>query len=157
MKWLDQIKVMTGICLLVMVGNWVGFGVDPLQAVPGMLWLGLMVLAGIATSKVCPVKVPPVAVIAIYGVLLTMPSFPLASHINHHVAQVNFLALTTPILAYVGISIGKDLDAFRKLGPRIVIISVLVFTGTFLGSAIIAHWVLSWTGQIPTGTPLGNP
>ena len=58
------------------------------------------------------------------------------------------MALCTPILAYAGIAIGKDLDDFKKQGVSIVIVSILTFIGTFVGSAVIAEVVLKVTGQI---------
>ena len=67
---------------------------------------------------------------------------------NAYIAKVNFLALTTPILAYAGIGIGKDMDAFLKSGWRIFIVACAVFFGTFLGSAIIAEVILKMLGQI---------
>jgi len=58
------------------------------------------------------------------------------------------MALCTPILAYAGIAIGKDLDEFKKQGVTIVIVAILTFIGTFIGSAVIAQVVLKATGQI---------
>jgi hypothetical protein len=73
---------------------------------------------------------------------------PGAAMISQYISKVDFLALTTPILAYVGISIGKDLEAFKKSGWRIVVLSCVIFTGTYLGSALIAQLILKFIGQI---------
>ena len=61
---------------------------------------------------------------------------------------VELMALCTPILAYAGIAIGKDLDEFKKQGVKIIIVSILTFIGTFVGSAVIAEVVLKATGGI---------
>jgi hypothetical protein len=53
--------------------------------------------------------------------------------------QINFLALATPILAFAGLSIAKDVPAFRRLGWRIVLTSLAANAGTFIG-AIIAQF-----------------
>lgn len=58
------------------------------------------------------------------------------------------MALCTPILAYAGVSIGKDLDDFAKTGWRIVLVAIVVFVGTYIGSAIIAQAILQYMGQI---------
>ncbi|GKT29738.1 hypothetical protein ADUPG1_001261, partial [Aduncisulcus paluster] len=58
------------------------------------------------------------------------------------------LALTSPILAYAGVSIGKDLDTFKKSGWRIVIVSIFVMVSTYIGSAAIAQSVLKFMGDI---------
>jgi len=52
------------------------------------------------------------------------------------------MALTTPILAYAGLSLAKDIPAFRRLGWRIVVTSLLASTGTFLFAAIIAQFFM---------------
>ena len=62
--------------------------------------------------------------------------------------NVGFVALCTPILAYAGVSIGKDLDAFAKTGWRIVILAIVVFVGTYIASAIIAQCIFKALGQI---------
>ena len=56
--------------------------------------------------------------------------------------KVGFVSLCTLILAYAGVSIGKDMDAFKSTGWRIVILSCVIFAGTYLGSAIIAQIIL---------------
>ena len=77
----------------------------------------------------------------LYGDRLTL-------YINGYVKNVGFVALCTPILAYAGVSIGKDLDAFAKTGWRIVILAIVVFVGTYIASAIIAQCILKALGQI---------
>jgi hypothetical protein len=64
------------------------------------------------------------------------------------VNNVNFLALCTPILAYAGIAIGKDLDQFAKMSWKIAIVAVFVLSGTFIGSCLIAQVMLKVTGRI---------
>jgi hypothetical protein len=71
-----------------------------------------------------------------------------AAFINAAMTKVSFMSLTTPILAYAGIAIGKDLGVFKKSGWRIVVLACAVFIGTFIGSAIIAELVLRLLGQI---------
>ena len=41
-----------------------------------------------------------------------------------------------------------SLDAFAKSGWRIVVVACVVFTGTYIGSAIIAQTILKALGQI---------
>ena len=82
------------------------------------------------------------------GCILTIPGVPGSDIINGYVKNVGFVALCTPILAYAGVSIGKDLDAFAKTGWRIVILAIVVFVGTYIASAIIAQCILKALGQI---------
>jgi hypothetical protein len=53
---------------------------------------------------------------------------------------VNFLPFTTVILAMAGLSILKDLPAFRKLGWKIVVVSLAANAGTFMGATMIAEF-----------------
>lgn len=59
-----------------------------------------------------------------------------------------FLALATPILAYAGIYTGKNLDALKQTGWRIVVLAIFVMIGTYVGSAVIAEIILRLLGQI---------
>ena len=144
----DPVVITIIVAVLTLVGNFVGYKVDPISAFPGMLILYLIVIGGLWITKIMPGKLPAVVYVSLLGIILTMPWFPLGEKIAELTAKVNFLALTTPILGYAGISMGKDLDDFRKLGIKIVIVAIFVFVGTYIGSAVIAHVILKLTGQI---------
>lgn len=148
MKIKDSLFILVLIGILSLVGNMIGPKNNILQAIPGMIILITISIGGILLAKVIPGKIPAVAYIVTLGCIVTYPGIPGASIISNYISKVDFLALTTPILAYVGISIGKDLDAFKKSGWRIVVVSIFVFTGTYLGSAVIAQFILKCLGQI---------
>ncbi|ABK61212.1 MULTISPECIES: LysO family transporter [Clostridium] len=134
--------------MLSLVGNLVGPKHGIFEALPGMAILVLISIVGIILAKVIPGKIPAVAYIVTLGCIVTYPGFPGAAIVSKYMSKVDFLSLTTPILAYVGISIGKDLDSFKKSGWRIIVVSCAVFIGTYLGSAIIAQLILKSLGQI---------
>jgi hypothetical protein len=134
--------------VLTLIANWVGYKNGIVESIPGMLILMGICLLGVIIARFMPGQLPSVAYIVVIGCIVTYPDFPGAKMLNAYIAKVNFLALTTPILAYAGIGIGKDIDAFLKSGWRIVIVACAVFVGTFVGSAIIAEIVLRMTGQI---------
>ncbi|WP_251859588.1 LysO family transporter [Clostridium sp. Marseille-Q2269] len=148
MKIKDSFFILILIAVLSLVGNMIGAKHNIIEAIPGMLILVAISIGGIALSKIIPGKVPAVAYIVTLGCLITYPSIPGAEIISKYIAKVDFLALTTPILGYVGISIGKDMDSFKKSGWRIIILSIFVFIGTYLGSALIAQLILKSMGQI---------
>jgi hypothetical protein len=129
-------------------GNWVGFEVVPFEAIPGMIVLILICLAGLIVQKLIPAKIPSVAYIAIIGILVSMPVFPGSEQIVAWTGKVNLLALATPILAYAGIAIGRSWTDFKQLGWRTLVVAVFVLLGTFIGSAIIAEIVLRMQGII---------
>jgi len=47
-----------------------------------------------------------------------------------------------------GSQLGKDLGVLKKTGWRILIVSFVVFIGTYIGSTIIAQIVLKLIGEI---------
>ncbi|MCH3950250.1 MAG: DUF340 domain-containing protein [Acidaminococcus sp.] len=133
---------------LSMISNTMSSHVGILEAIPGMLILIAICMAGIALGKYMPGHIPGVAYVVTLGCILTCPGFPGADIINFYMKKVGFVALCTVILAYAGVSIGKDMDAFRHTGWRIMILSCVIFMGTYLGSAIIAQVILKAIGQI---------
>lgn len=141
------------IVLLIMVvgslfANVLGTKAGVLESVPGLLLLAAIALAGILLAKVMPGNIPSVAYVVTLGCILTYPGVPGSAFITEHVSKVGFVNLCTPLLAYAGISIGKDMDAFSKSGWRIIVVACVVFTGTYIGSAIIAQAILKYLGQI---------
>ncbi|MFC3040803.1 hypothetical protein ACFOGI_11145 [Virgibacillus xinjiangensis] len=128
--------------------NWAGYDIMPWTALPGMAVLVLICLAGFILHAVIPINFPSVAYIAIIGVIVSMPWMPGADYVVQWTNQVELLALTTPILAYAGIAIGRSWADFRRLGWRTLIVASLVLVGSFLGSALIAELVLRWQGII---------
>lgn len=130
------------------VGNYVGYEVNILTAIPGVLILVGLAFIGIVLSNVIPVNIPAVAYIVTIATIMTVPGVPGSAFITKYVAEVNFLALATPILAYAGIYTGKNLDALKKTGWRIAVLSIFVMVGTYLGSAVIAEIILRMLGQV---------
>ncbi|MEG0797666.1 MAG: DUF340 domain-containing protein [Acidaminococcaceae bacterium] len=144
----ETLMVLVLVGILSLVGNTLGSKNTFVEAIPGMIILILLALAGITMGRYLPGGIPAVAYVVTLGCILTFPGFPTADFINGFMKKVGFVALCTPILAYAGISIGKDLDAFAHSGWRIVVVSCVVFTGTYFGSAVIAQFILKYLGQI---------
>ncbi|WP_273831665.1 hypothetical protein [Guptibacillus sedimenti] len=128
--------------LIAAIGNWIGYSVFPVAALPGMAVLIVICLAGLILQHVLPVNIPSVAYIGIIGILVSMPVMPGSEYIVKWTENINILALATPILAYAGIAIGRSWTDFVKLGWRSVVVAMFVMVGTFLGSALIAEVVL---------------
>ena len=148
MKLKDSIIVLLITALISIVGNYVGYKVNIIEATPGVLILVGMALVGIVLANVIPGKIPAVAYIVTLSTLLTVPGVPGSAVISGYVGKVNFLALATPILAYAGIYTGKNLDSLKKTGWRIVVLAIFVMIGTYIGSAVIAEVILRLLGQI---------
>lgn len=148
MKFLEIVAVLVIVGIMSLVGNLVGPGNGIAESLPGMMFLMALCIAGIGLGKIVPGNIPSVAWIVLLGCIVTYPDFPGASVLSQWVKKVDFLSLTTPILAYAGLSLGKDMDLLKKTGWRIVVVSIAVFIGTYIGSALIAHFTLALTGQL---------
>ncbi len=131
-----------------LLGNWAGYDIVPLVAIPGMIILIAICLAGFILNKAIPIEFPSVAYIAIIGVLVSMPWMPGSDAIVAWTGEVQLLALATPILAYAGIAIGRSWTDFMQLGWKTLVVASLVLIGTFVGSAIIAEVILRMQGII---------
>lgn len=148
MKLIAAIRIFVISAFLGLVANFVGFKINPLDALPGMIILLVLVIIGYVLSLVIPVKLPSIAYISALAIITSIPGVPGAEYVVEKTTQVEFLALCTPILAYAGISVGKDIDSFKEQGIQIVVVALLAFAGTYIGSAIIAQIILKMTGVI---------
>lgn len=137
------------VSFMVIIGNWIGYDVMPLEALPGILALASISLLGLIIHRAIPYKgIPSIAYIGILAFILSMPAVPGSEKIVEWTGKVNLLAIATPILAYAGISIGRSWTDFAKLGWKTVIVGMFVLLGTFLGSAIVAEIILRMQGII---------
>ncbi|MDR3265853.1 MAG: hypothetical protein LBT15_07575 [Synergistaceae bacterium] len=131
-----------------------------MKGIPGMGILFLFTYAGVLCKRYIPLKLPAAAYIVTIGCILSIPGAPgstgpvsqfmntLSGTIMKYVGEVNFMALTTPVLAYAGLSLAKDLKVLKESGWKLVVVAIFVFIGTYLGSIVIADAVLRMTGQI---------
>jgi hypothetical protein len=148
-KTFNQLIIMLLVGVLILIGQRIGYGIPIADAIPGMLIIIVICMISLIIKDLLPnLKFPAFAWASLIGLILCMPFLPTAESVLRLTNKVNFLGTTTPILAIAGISVGNRIDEFKKLSWRIVIISFVVFAGTFFGSAIIAHIVLKIQGII---------
>ena len=149
---IDLVQHAVTLVVVSMVGlaaNWTGTGVDIFSALPGMAIIYAIVMVGLVIAKIAPFYLPSIAWISIIAIGLTLPVSPAAGVLLPHLEKVSFLSLSVPILAYAGLAVaGRELEAFKKSGWKIVVVGVFVFLGTFLGSAVVAEVVLRMQGKI---------
>ncbi len=155
--WMKRMKCLILVSLFAMAGNFIstwkaGAPVTPMESLPGMLLLLACTIVGCLIyeliNQVAPKNLPAIAYISLIAIIITIPGVPFAEFSSAAMGKIGLLPLCTPILAYAGISLGKDMDTFREQGVAIVLVALFTFVGTFLGSAIIAQIVLSVTGVI---------
>ena len=119
------------------LANFVGFHVAFTDSLPGVCILLVIAIAGVAVSKVVPLKLPIVAYVSILGLLAASPISPCREFVIASAGKINFTAPLTMVGAYAGISISDQ-----------ILIGIFVMTGTFVFSAIIAQIGLTLTGAI---------
>jgi hypothetical protein len=126
--------------VMVLIGNRIGHGVPVLEALPGVLIMIVAVLIGdliyIGTRRI----LPAVCWISFMAMAMTFPHTPYAAEVAALTGKVNFLAMITPMLTFAGLSLAKDIPAFRRLGWRIVVVSLMANAGVFLAATVIAQF-----------------
>lgn len=126
--------------LMVLIGNRIGFGVPMLEALPGVVLIIVAVMIGDLIYHVTGRKLPAVCWISFIAMAMTFPATPYSAEVAALTGKVNFLAMITPMLTFAGLSLAKDVPAFRRLGWRIVVVSLLANAGVFLAAAAIAQF-----------------
>ena len=145
----EHASVLGVVSVVGLVSNYTGTGVDILTALPGMLILYAMVMVGLLLAKVVPFYLPSIAWISIIAVGLTLPVSPVAGILLPFIKKVGFLPLTSPVLAYAGLAIAqREINTFKTSGWKIIVVGILVFVGTYIGSAVVAELVLKAQGII---------
>ncbi len=125
----------------------------PWEVFPALLYMFIIIVVSCLVhdvlAKVLPFQVPVILYVALITTLLSFPFAGwFATTMQTEFAKIGLLPLCTPILAYAGISAGKDLDTFKEQGVAIVCTALLTFIGTYIGSAIIAQIILKLTNVI---------
>jgi len=144
-KMSTQLMIWVSICGLSIAGASVNHRI-PIISMPAIMGFAILlgvVLLGYLCYRLTIRKLPAIVWVSLVGIALTYPRFPYSVEFAELTANVNFLTLTTPILALAGISIAKDLPILQRLGWRIVLVSCLANAGSFLGAAIIAQFFVS--------------
>mgnify|MGYP001403153183 CR=1 FL=1 len=124
----------------VMIANALSYKVSPLVSLEGMLIVVAIVAVVTAVKRFVP-RLPLVITLGVVATAVGIPGmFPFTATVLELTGKLNFMAFTTPVLALAGFSVAKDLPLFRRLGWRIVVVSLAATAGTFLGATLIAEF-----------------
>ena len=155
-KVTEYVLILTISAVLILIGNMINTITDKnpdtfvsvLSGLPDILILFAIAFAGTILGSVFP-KIPTAIWITIIGVLVAMPYNTItAPFVVAEVNKIGILPTCTPILAYAGVSIGKDWTEFKKIGWRGILVALFVMIGTYVGSALIAQAILAAQGII---------
>ncbi|MBF9002507.1 hypothetical protein [Vibrio nitrifigilis] len=145
----DSLWILSATIIVMAVGIWVGYGSSPVEQLPPLILYLIISLLGIFLAEVLPIPFPAVGWVALLGVLISIPDFlPHADELVELSNRVPFISTATVALTFAGISVGKDWKQFKRVGWRGIILSFFVFSGTYLGSALVAELVLRVTGVV---------
>ena len=148
-EYVSNTRIITPCILLVLIAQWVGKGMSPVAAIPGALMMLAIILASLQIKAWLPkLPLPAFAWATLLALLLSIPYSPVSEVFMYYTNRIDFLATTTPLLAFAGLSVGNSLDKLKSLSWRIVIISLLVFTSAFFGAAFVAQFILNIQGII---------
>ncbi|WP_024621299.1 hypothetical protein [Metaclostridioides mangenotii] len=144
-----QLLVMTCVGAIILLGQRISLGTPVMKALPGMIMVIAAAMAAMILKDLFPKSIfPAFGFATILGLLLSMPYSPTAKVFLENTDNVNFMAITTPLLAFAGISVGNKIEQLKEMSWKIIVISMLVFTTIFFACATIAHVVLKLQGRI---------
>lgn len=138
-KLLDWVLVLAITGLMAVIGNVIGYQGNWGESLAGIAWLCLFSIMGFILKELIPLDIPAVAYISIIAILFSIPASPVAETVVRQVESISLLALCTPVLAYAGVSIGKDWGAFREIGLKGILVSIITIVGTVLMCVVFAE------------------
>ena len=148
--FVQQLGLLLMVSVTIILTNIIGYKMPVKDSIVGVLLLSAISLIGLTISKFMSrfVKLPSMMYVSLLGLLLACPVSPVKDIVVETTTPVAFLAPATALGAFAGISLGKDLKDFTKMGWKLVLITLFVITGTFIFSALVADIVLKMTGAI---------
>ena len=148
--FVQQLGLLLMVSVVIILTNIIGYKMPVGDSIIGVLLLSAISLVGLTISNFMSrfVKLPSMIYVSLLGLLLACPVSPVKDIIVETTTPVAFLAPATALGAFAGISLGKDLKECANLGWKLVVITLFVFTGTFIFSALVADVVLKITGAI---------
>ena len=148
--FVQQLGLLLMVSVVIILTNVIGYKMPVGDSIIGVLLLSAISLVGLTISNFMSrfVKLPSMMYVSLLGLLLACPVSPVKDIVVETTTPVAFLAPATALGAFAGISLGKDLKEFAKMGWKLVVITLFVITGTFIFSALVADVVLKMTGAI---------
>lgn len=128
------------------IANLVGNKVSIIESIPGVLILGTIAFIGISIGRLIPIKIPAIVYVVLTGLIVASPISPIAAPIIDYASKISFMAPITVVGTLAGI--GLDFKSFKSQSWKMLIIALLVYTGTFLVQAIFAETFLRLTNAI---------
>ncbi|MGO0881305.1 hypothetical protein ACTPDI_00880 [Clostridioides difficile] len=146
---MEQIKIVMFIYIIICFGQAIALKTQVKDLVIGSVFgFILVIIAIIIKNSVKRPNLPGFAWATLVAFVLSLPISPVGDFIASNIGKINFMSTVTPLLAFAGISVGNQLDILKTLSWKLVVISFIVMTSTYFGSAFISQTVLKINGMI---------
>ncbi|MFE4544063.1 DUF3100 domain-containing protein [Arthrobacter sp. NPDC056727] len=109
----------------------------PLDVVGVLILLALTAVA-LVLAKLVPAVPSSIWVLAL-ATLASATFLPIGPFIASATQNINVLFAGLPMIALIGMSLGRDVKALRSLSWKIVIVALITFTASFVAAAAIAQ------------------
>lgn len=147
----DALIVLLSVCLILFT-QWVKLWTNPestpitMYTIYGLMFLwtfsmiGLLIGIGFSKTNLKVVKdFPVLGWVSITSLVFCLSFWPFSDFVLKSIGSVDFLSITTPILAFAGISVADKLSELKNLSWKVAFVAMFVFIGTYIGSATIAQ------------------
>lgn len=123
--------------------NALGTGSTRPLDVLGVLILLTLTAVALVLAKLVPAVPSSIWVLALATIASAtfMPTGPFIASTTQH---INVLFAGLPMIALIGMSLGRDVKALRSLSWKIVIVALMTFTASFIAAAVIAQVALNF-------------
>lgn len=146
---MEQIKIVMFIYIIICFGQAIALKTQVKDLVIGSVFGFILVIIAIVIKNfVKRPNLPGFAWATLVAFVLSLPISPVGDFIASNIGKINFMSTVTPLLAFAGISVGNQLDILKTLSWKLVVISFIVMTSTYFGSAFISQTVLKINGMI---------
>lgn len=125
---------------VMLVSIWTAGGAVSADVLPGMAVIVAFVVLGLVAHRY--LKISSLVATMTLAMAATLPGSPVAGFVLDLSEPIGFLPMTTPVLVLAGLGLGRDARVLGSVGWRIIPVGLLVLTGTFVGSVLIAQAVL---------------
>ncbi|HET7657343.1 MAG TPA: DUF3100 domain-containing protein [Bacillales bacterium] len=134
----NMVWIVLMISAIMLISNWVGTHQVHAISIVGMLFIAVITIISFLLKRLIPV-IPAIVWASMFGLILTASFCPIAPTLLTWVKDIDFLAMVSPVLALVGLSIGKDIKQFKHISWRIIVVAFVAYTATFVFASLIAQ------------------
>jgi hypothetical protein len=138
LNWIFLLMIFS---IITAIGNYLGYRHPISESLIGMGILSLIALLGAWMEKNLPLKIPAIVYVIFIGVTLALPLMPTSDIVIYYVSEVEIISLVTVFLAYVGIGMGNRWSEIKALNWKGVIVSMLIVSFMYIGSALAMQLV----------------